>query len=227
MLAAAKAVTAGALVFAIGGVMLIAQPLQQQGSMPAGRTQTMFSPTKAITAGALVFAIGGVMLIAQPLQQQGSVPGAATDDESVRPALATGFVIWPDGTSDTYRESYQRTTMPDGTFREVWTDIASVEMNDPRLTGAYTIEYAVDRFDDSGTDLGWGTVRIENDAGFWEGTSVGTSDPTALGREVSYYELIGGGAYEGLSAIVFETEMPAHEWAWSGLIFPGNQPPNR
>ena len=34
MFSPAKAITAGALVFAIGGVMLMAQPFHQQGSVP-------------------------------------------------------------------------------------------------------------------------------------------------------------------------------------------------
>ena len=38
MLSPAKAITAGALVFAIGGVMLIAQPFDQQGSVPGAAT---------------------------------------------------------------------------------------------------------------------------------------------------------------------------------------------
>jgi hypothetical protein len=38
MLSPAKSITAGAIVFAIGGVMLIAQPFQQQGSVPGAAT---------------------------------------------------------------------------------------------------------------------------------------------------------------------------------------------
>jgi hypothetical protein len=41
MFSPAKAITAGALVFAIGGVMLIAQPFQQQGSVPGAATDPM------------------------------------------------------------------------------------------------------------------------------------------------------------------------------------------
>ena len=40
MLSPVKAITAGALVFALGGVMLIAQPFGQQGSVPGAETDT-------------------------------------------------------------------------------------------------------------------------------------------------------------------------------------------
>jgi len=39
MFSPAKAITAGALVFAIGGVLLIAQPFDQQGSVPGAETE--------------------------------------------------------------------------------------------------------------------------------------------------------------------------------------------
>ncbi len=36
-----------------------------------------------------------------------------------------------------------------------------------------------------------------------------------------------GRAYEGLSAVVFQTEAPDDEWLWSGIIFPGDMSPDR
>jgi len=184
----------------------------------------MLSPAKLVTTGAIVFAIGGAMYIAQPLEQEGRALGAVTDEESMRPALVTGFLSWPD---DAQVEGYEE-TMQDGFRREHWVDTSNTaEMSDPRFSGALTIEMTGERFDDLGTDIGWAAVRIENDAGFWEGTSVSTSDRTAETREVAYYALVGGGAYEGLSAVVFQTEAPDDEWLWSGIIFPGDLPPDR
>ena len=197
-----------------------------QSATVTGRTQSMFTPVKAITAGALVFAIGGVLLIAQPFDQQSSVPGAAIDDESMTPALVTGFLVYPeDSPSSELLPSYEKTEV-DGIARGRWLDTADVEMSDPRLSGAFTNDYSVERFDDLATDLGWGTVRVENDAGFWEGQSVHTTNIAARG-EVAYYELVGHGAFDGLSAVVFETETSSGKWALSGIIFPGSQPPNR
>ena len=45
MLSPVKAITAGALVFAIGGVMLVAQPFQQQGVVPGA---TVTEPSEAV-----------------------------------------------------------------------------------------------------------------------------------------------------------------------------------
>ena len=45
MLSPVKAITAGALVFAIGGVMLVAQPFQQQGVVPGA---TVSEPSEAV-----------------------------------------------------------------------------------------------------------------------------------------------------------------------------------
>jgi hypothetical protein len=148
----------------------------------------------------------------------------AADDESMRPALVSGFLSSP-GRSQVEGEA--RTTQ-NGIVRDVWDEAINTEMNDPRLSGLLIIGMIRERFDDVGTDLGWATVRIENDAGFWEGTSVDTSDRTTRsGEEVAYYELVGGGAYEGLSAVLFQTEPPSGDWLLSGIIFPGDLPPNR
>ena len=81
-----------------------------------------------------------------------------------------------------------------------------------------------------GTSCG-GPIVIENDQGTWTGPLTGTSDLSADGRRASrYIELVGAGAYEGLSAILFEREEgepPNFEWDWNGVIFSGNLPPDR
>ena len=72
-----------------------------------------------------------------------------------------------------------------------------------------------------------------NDEGTWDGTIVGTSDITTPSAEgITYYELVGGGAYEGLSAVLFEaefidTETRQNVFPWSGVNFPGDPPPHR
>ena len=43
--------------------------------------------------------------------------------------------------------------------------------------------------------------------------------------DATYYELVGSGAYEGLSAVIFERE--AERWSWNGVIMPGPLPPER
>jgi hypothetical protein len=106
-------------------------------------------------------------------------------------------------------------------------------MSDARLSGSVTVTDNADRFqvagepDDVG-DVLWGTVVIVNDQGTWTGPLTGTSDLSAdNGRGVSYIELVGAGAYEGLSAILFERETAATALDWNGVIFSGNLPPDR
>ena len=67
---------------------------------------------------------------------------------------------------------------------------------------------------------------IVNDQGTWTGPLTGTSDLSADFRGVTYIELVGAGAYEGLSAILFERET-ATTLDWNGVIFSGNLPPDR
>ena len=217
----------------------------------------MFSPVKAIAAGALVFAIGGVMLIAQPFEQQGgSVPGAATDAEGMTPALVTGSLE-----IDLFSGDFNnRGSSPDRITRyELTGETARAEMSDPRLNGNVTVDWTQDQHwsaeypDLEGLDayfvrepgvavLKWGTVRIENDTGAWEGTVLETFDVTAevlagAGLNVGVVELVGAGAYDGLSAVLFmrdsnpemtdETDETAYTVSWNGIIFPGNLPPDR
>ena len=155
----------------------------------------------------------------------GSTVGVAAQDEdadSLAPALTSGSFVYWDGEPDSWDE-----TTRDGIQTEAWVDSADVEMSDSRLSGAITLDYTKQRFDVLGTDIAWGTARIENDAGAWDGTMRQTSDRDASGREVGYYELVGSGAYDGLSAMVFETETPVGGREWSGIIFPGELPPDR
>jgi hypothetical protein len=197
-----------------------------------GRTHSMLSPAKAITAGALVFALGGMFLIAQPFDQQGGgVPGAE-EDEAMRPALVTG----------TMRHHY--TTGTTG---------GRVETTDARLNGDVTFDTTLESIPDPiipdieglaagwiadfaryGAELFWGTVRIENDAGAWEGQLVCAPTVATHGYEdPCIIELTGTGAYEGLSAILVEQDRldiadgSDETFALDGLIFAGNLPPDR
>jgi len=188
-----------------------------------GRTQSMFSPAKAITAGALVFAIGGAFLIAQPFDQQGGdVPGAATDDPpgGEAAALVSGRFVSSDNdfeSSDTF--PFEQTVRQRG--RE---NTGRSEMSDERLSGDVTVTDNGDFYLPDWEDILWGTISIVNDEGTWDGRLVGTSDVLGVGSK--YYELVGSGAYEGLSAVVFETEA-SDELHWGGVIFPGELPPDR
>ncbi len=71
MFSPAKAITAGAIVFAIGGVFLIAQPFDQQGSVPGAETDT--GPVAAVWVTGDITTAGC------------SGPTASTPEPGVRP----------------------------------------------------------------------------------------------------------------------------------------------
>jgi hypothetical protein len=203
-----------------------------------GRTQSMFSPAKAIAAAALVFAVGGVLLIAQPFDQQGGgVPGAATDGaaqvavvsgqfESMRTTKGPQFLPKLDGMEGTMRDEEQ---------------VGRAEMSDARLTGDVTLTFNFDRWQsdqfeaEGDAAIFWGTVSIENEVGTWVGTHMAADQGAADQGEVSswvskYMELVGTGAYEGWSAILYESETfdPISDESTSsvnGMVFPGDLPP--
>ena len=84
----------------------------------------------------------------------------------------------------------------------------------------------------SGTQLG--TVRIENDAGTWEGQFVCAPTVGANGfDDPCLIELTGAGAYQGLSAVLAERDRLTiadgsnETFTLDGLIFAGDLPPDR
>jgi hypothetical protein len=167
----------------------------------------------------------------------GSTVGVTAQDEGVASeagALTTGQVI-PVGGSD-----FTEFSETDGSVIERGrTATARSEMSDARLSGEVVIKDNADRWYDGPrtpetflADLLWGTIEITNEGGTWTGTAVGTTDPMADGGGVTYYELVGSGGYEALSAIIFQREIrdpetDDGEHFWNGVIFPGELPPDR
>jgi hypothetical protein len=190
----------------------------------------MFSPVKAFTAGALVLALGGVMLIAQPFGQQGgAAPGAATSDAGLtRPVEFTGHIVCGPEV---------RTGMTDIPLSDSDTSVAhsrgwawqpSATMSEPRLEGTYSYAYDDDQYRTEGLmsvpSVGWGTWRIENDEGAWQGShpNIGFADGT---YSKATTVLIGEGAYEGLTAIwEGQHDGPACAWDVRGLIIQVDMP---
>jgi hypothetical protein len=195
----------------------------------------MLSPVKAITAGAIVFAISGAFLIAQPFDQQPATgPGAATEAEAMRPAMVTGTLL-------NHYESGEQT--------------GRVETNDHRLNGDITSDGSFESFadvllpeepeidadqashyDEVGAELSWGSLRITNDDGSWDGYLVCTPTLHTNGSEdPCFIELSGAGGYDGLSALLVTRDRisavgyePRDEtYVLDGLIFPGDLPPGR
>lgn len=157
-------------------------------------------------------------------------PEVSPDLSAGTPGLVTGQLRYGATVGD-FQEGVE---VAGGRLERVRVRTATSEMNDARLSGTVTVTDNADRFiEGPDTFLGdvlWGTIVIENDRGTWTGPLTGTTDHSADGRGVTYIELVGAGAYEGLSAILFEREEgepPNFEWDWNGVIFSGNLPPDR
>ena len=184
----------------------------------------------AIVAALLTACTPVVSPAPSPVVSPSASPGVSPDLSAGTPGLVTGQLLY-EGTGGDFQEGVD---VAGGRLERVRARTASSEMSDARLSGTVTITDNADRFIE-GTDtfLGdvlWGTIVIENDQGTWTGPLTGTSDLSAEGRGVTYIELVGAGAYDGLSAILFEREegeAPNFEWDWNGVIFSGNLPPDR
>ena len=102
----------------------------------------------------------------------------------------------------------------------------TVNFDDERLSGTQRSEANERRYGSSGEgSLATGTMSIENAAGTWAGTFVRISPP---GREggLLQAELVGEGAYEGLSAILrYDLGKPWGDAGMiAGVVYPGTLP---
>jgi hypothetical protein len=140
-------------------------------------------------------------------------------------AVVTGTATCPTGDFGT------PTTDADGVhhYRDMlWK--CKVRTDDPRVTGTEIAPWNQDlwgtfdkgtRMPVSGAAVQWGTARLENDGGAWEGTGSGVWSSDRGDILAIWYK--GTGAYEGLS--YFELWTGRYEpWKIQGLIFPGDPP---
>lgn len=93
-------------------------------------------------------------------------------------------------------------------------------MNDPRVTGTGTLKLSIDEHGPVGTE--WGTYRLENAAGAWEGPVAGAGWD---GGEVSTVSgwLAGTGSYEGYTYYI-RVRSSGLQTELSGVIYPGSPP---
>jgi len=93
-------------------------------------------------------------------------------------------------------------------------------MNDPRLAGTSRITLNADIYGAVAAE--WGTTRMENADGAWEGTWAGASWNNGYATSVSGW-LTGSGTYVGYT-YYFHVYGPSMPFQVEGIIFPG-QPP--
>jgi hypothetical protein len=146
-----------------------------------------------------------------------------------------------DGSSDPQIPARVTATLGDGTFKDqTVTTVALVEASDPRISGTWnetkgiSVAQLVDGVDGL-VAVWWHDITILNAAGSWVGHSEGfghaedwDSDISAEGETIF---LVGGGAYEGLTATLLSSEGQARgpgslEGAtFEGVIFPSGWNP--
>jgi hypothetical protein len=93
-------------------------------------------------------------------------------------------------------------------------------MNDPRLAGTEKITLNADFYGSVASE--WGTTRIENAEGTWEGIWTGVTWGDAGATSVSGW-LVGSGAYAGWT-YYFHAYGPSQPYQVEGIIFPGSPP---
>lgn len=152
-------------------------------------------------------------------------------------ALATA----QDGSIDAQLPARFTATLGPGVFNDVTvTAVAVFEASDPRITGTWneTTGISVSNLTDAVGDVvtvWWHDIAIINGAGSWTGHSEGfgraedwVSDIAAEGETVF---LVGGGAYEGLTATLLAPEGQdrgpgsLEGGSFEGVIFPSGWDP--
>jgi len=99
--------------------------------------------------------------------------------------------------------------------------ICTVTANDPRAAGTAHYTWNLDRWGTSeahGSQVQWGTIRIENDGGAWEAEYVGVY--TSATGDVVAANFSGSGDYAGLSYYRWSFETFGTSWPTKGLIYP-------
>jgi len=120
------------------------------------------------------------------------------------------------------------TTDPDGTWHvrdDYHADRCTLTTDDPRVTGVRSSTWNFDLWGNPSADnwalVQWGTQRLENDGGAWEGRATGVGSLPGRGDIiVNWYK--GSGGYEGLA--YFELWTGSGPWKIQGQIFPGDPP---
>jgi len=114
------------------------------------------------------------------------------------------------------------TTAPDGTMKGRGGEfVCTVTANDPRVAGTAHFTLKMDRWGASiahGAQVQWGTIRIENTGGAWEGDYAGVY--TSATGDVFDVLFKGTGTYAGLSYYRWSFETRGSRWPTQGLIFP-------
>jgi hypothetical protein len=137
------------------------------------------------------------------------VPGAATARPGLEPAFISGTLRGKeesDHAGEFYAGDFYALDDDSVLFtREQWAEAGRLMMDDPRITGDWNGTVGINRYRSPGgaerAETYSGTITVTNDAGTWVGRLTGCSGCGR--REMTHVELVGTGAYEGLSALLY------------------------
>ena len=177
----------------------------------------MFSATR-VAATIAIFALGAsVALISGPLG-----PSAQPAPGQLAAETPSPGVIVSGASTRISLEYYGDEVIEDGIPRlQGNRTVSTPEMDDPRVIGTY-------RLTQSGQNRGglgpmWGTMRVENEAGAWEGLVSGywTDNDTRFGGC-----LTGEAAYEGFTyCLQAAADVVLSDVTFNGVIYEGDLPP--
>jgi len=194
-----------------------------EGPRSQGRSTTMFTATR-IAAAVAIAAAASLALVAGPLGPASDpvfVPAAEAPSPSPSTDPAVRVEGWSQVTLD--EQGVVDSSGPVGYLRGQKLRTRDA-MSDPRVSG---VGHVVIDADDYGGDIGpeWGTFRLENDEGAWQGSVSGFH--SSVDSHVAGW-LQGEGAYTGLSyyyEIVLD-HSGYNSAVVTGIIYPGDPPPS-
>ena len=189
-------------------------------------------------AGALVAACGGAAAPQAPAADLAAAP-AATPVPSPKEITPLPASPTPMPTTDGQGDEVVRGVMTSGGLIKNYTitrvgdvdqyrgGVVSLtdKMNDPRVDGTVTFEFSVDLYGVAASE--WGTMKVENADGAWEGPCTGGVWSDGNGIAWSCW-LTGSGDYDGYTYYK-QTQMdPTDPHAKVvGVVYPGEPPKGR
>jgi hypothetical protein len=156
-----------------------------------------------------------------------SAEGRGIERPEVAGPVADDAVAVVEGAAICPGMSFDFTTDPDGTMHvrgDYHAGRCTLTTDDPRVSGLRSSTWNIDLW--GNPDAGqwalvqWGTQRLENAAGAWEGRATGVGSSDRGDFIVNWYK--GTGDYAGLS--YFELWTGQEPWKIQGQIFPGDPP---
>jgi len=117
---------------------------------------------------------------------------------------------------------------PNGTWQVRDLTVACADTtDDPRVSGTHNATWSMDVWgaldQGAGEGVQWGTIRLENAGGAWEGQLSGVASLPGRGDIIVIWYR-GTGGYAGLSYFEMVTGSPP-TWKIQGQVFPGDPPP--